>query len=131
MTVDAGFGVSIASTLLGFQQVIAGLRLINAASSQNDPTTYNTDINQAVTLLTSGLGNIQAVHATVAGNTNILTQQTDLQNTDITNLQTQLGNIQNVDLTSVGTQINLLQTQLQASYSATASLIQESILKYL
>ena len=35
------------------------------------------------------------------------------------------------DLTTVGTEINTLQTQLQASYSATASLEQLSLLKHL
>jgi flagellin-like hook-associated protein FlgL len=133
VTVDSGFNVQygVTSNAPGFQQVIAGLRLMNAAASQTDPTTYQTDMTQASSLLATGLSNIQSVHATVANNTNILKQETDLQNTDITNLQNQISNIQQVDLTSVGTQINLLQTQLQASYSATATLIQESILKYL
>lgn len=133
VTVDTGFNLQygVTSNDPGFQQVIAGLRLINAASAQTDPTVYQNYMTQAATLLTNGLNNVQATHAGVAGSTNTITQETDLQNTDIETLQNQLSNIQQVDLTSVSTQINLLQTQLQASYASTASIIQESILKYL
>lgn len=133
VTVDNGYNLQygVTSNDPGFQQVIAGLRLLNAASSQTDPTVYNNYVTQAATLLSTGLNNVQTTHAAVAGNSNIITQETSIQNTDITNLQNQLSNIQQVDLTSVGTQITLLQTQLQASYSSTAALIQESILKYL
>lgn len=133
VTVDNGYNLQygVTSNSTGFQQVIAGLRLMNAAASQTDPTVYQNYMTQGSTLLASGLSNVQSVHTSVAGNTNTITQETTLQNTDITNLQNQLSSIQQVDLTSVSTQINLLQTQLQASYSATGSLIQESILKYL
>jgi flagellar hook-associated protein 3 FlgL len=133
VTVDDSFNVQygVTSNDKGIQQVIAGLRLLNAGSSQSDPTVYKTDFANANTLLTTGLQNLQATHAGVAGNINIISQQTAVQNADITNLQNQISDIQQVNLTAVGTQINTLQTQLSASYSATASLIQESILKYL
>jgi len=134
VTVDTGFNLpyGVTSTAAGFQQVIAGLRLMNAASQTGaSAATYQTDMTNASTLLSNGLTNIQALHAGVANSTNIITQETTTQNADINNLQNQLGDIQNVNITQVGTEINTLQTQLQASYSATASLIQESILKYL
>ncbi|HEY4124944.1 MAG TPA: hypothetical protein VGM36_10045, partial [Rhizomicrobium sp.] len=60
-----------------------------------------------------------------------ITQETATQNADIASLQGQISDIQQVDLTEVGTSINLLTTQLNASYSATATITQESILKYL
>ncbi len=133
VTVDTGYNVQygVTSNDPGFQKVIAGLRLMNSAAQLTDPTAYSTAMSQANALLTSGLQNIQSTHTNVAGNINIMTQATATQNTDISNLQTQIGNIQQVDMTQIGTEITLLQTQLSASYSATASLIQESILKYL
>ena len=134
MTVDTNYTVTygVTSNAQGFQELIAGLSLFNAATQPGaDPTTYASNITQASTLLANGLSDIQAVHAGVAGNINTLKQETDTQNNDLTNLQNQISNIQSVDLTQVGTEINTLQTQLQASYSATATLIQESILKYL
>jgi flagellin-like hook-associated protein FlgL len=123
------YGVTSNDT--GIQQIIAGLRLLNAASSQTDPIVYQNYVSQASILLASGLSNVQATHTGVAGNTNTLQQQKSLQNANIDSLLNQLSGIQSVDLTTVGTQITLLQTQLSASYSATATLIQQSILKYL
>lgn len=133
VTIDTSFSIKygVTSNDTGIQQMIAGMRVLHDAMSTSDPTQYQTKMIAASGLLNTALNNIQATHAGVAGNTNILKQQTDTQNTDITSLQNQISDISQVDLTSVGTQINLLQTQLQASYSATASLIQESILKYL
>lgn len=133
VTVDNNYTLQygVTSNDTGIQQIIAGLRLINAASSQTDPTVYQNYISQASTLLASGLSNVQATHTSVAGNTNTLKQVQTQQNANIDNLKNQLGYIQSVDLTTIGTQITLLQTQLSASYSATATLIQQSILKYL
>ncbi|HEU0118622.1 MAG TPA: flagellin [Alphaproteobacteria bacterium] len=133
VTVDSSFSVQygVTSNSPGFQQVIAGLRLINAAASQSNPNTFNTDMIAAAKLLNQGLSAVQGVHAGVAGNINILKQQTDQQNSDITALQNQISGIQNVDTTTLGTELTLLQTQLQASYSSTATIIQNSILKYL
>ena len=115
-----------------FQQLVAGLQLLSAATAPGvDATTYNTDIVNAGNLLGTALNNVQGVHSGVSSNISILKNETDLQNTDINNLKNQIGDLQNADITQVGTSINLLQTQLQASYSATASLTQDSILKYL
>jgi len=134
VNIDAGntltYGVT--STQDGFQQLIAGMQFINAATQTGtSAATYQSDMSQAATLLNSALQNIQIYNAGVAEATNTIKQETDTQNADISSLQQQIGNIQNVDLTKVATQINLLQTQLQASYSATATITQDSILKYL
>ncbi|MFY9287890.1 MAG: flagellin [Alphaproteobacteria bacterium] len=133
VAVDNAFTVQygVTSTETGFQQLIAGLRVFHNATNLTDPAAYQTAMVDASNLITEAVQNIQATHAAVAGNINILKQQNDIANTDIVNLQNQLSSIQQVDLTSVGTQINLLQVQLQASYSATAGIIQQSILKYL
>jgi flagellar hook-associated protein 3 FlgL len=134
VTIDAGFNVQYGatSTQTGFQQLIAGMQYINAATQTGvSAATYQADMSQAGTLLTSALTNIQTYNTGIAAATNTLTQEQTTQNQDIANLQIQIGTIQNVDLAQVGTELNVLQTQLQASYSATAVLTQDSILKYL
>jgi len=134
VSIDTGntltYGVT--STQDGFQQLIAGLQFINAASQPGtDAATYQSDMSQAGSLLNTAITNIETYQAGNAAATNTITNETTTQNDDISSLQQQIGDIQNVDLTQVGTELNLLQTQLQASYSATATLTQESILKYL
>ena len=117
-----------------FQQLINGMRYINAAitaGKAGDTTTYQSDMQQGASMLNSALSGIQAIHANVAANQNTLTNETTTQNTNITNLQDQISNIQQVDITQVGTELNVLQTQLQASYSATGTLEQLSLVKYL
>ncbi len=132
--IDNGYSLTygVTSNDPAFQQVIAGLRLIRQASQTGvSAATYNTDMQQAGTLLTQGLAALRTIHSTVANNVSTLTNQTTLQNADINALQSQLDNVRSVDMTTVGTELSLLQTQLSASYSATASLEQLSILKYL
>jgi flagellar hook-associated protein 3 FlgL len=134
VTIDAGTSLTYGatSTQPGFQQLIAGMQFINAATQSGTTSAqYQSDMSQAATLLNSAVTNIESYHAANAAAQNTITQTTSVQNSDISSLQQQIGDIQGVDLTSVATQINLLQTQLQASYSSTATLMQDSILKYL
>ena len=132
-TIGQGFSTQygVTSNDPAFQQLIAGLRYLQAAGSTTNAATYKTDITQANTLLGSALTSLQAVHAGVADNINMLTSEKQTQNTAITNLTTQLTNIQQVNVTQVATELNLLQTQLQASYSATGTLEKMSIVSYL
>ena len=133
VSVDTGYNITygITSTDPSIQKLVSGLRFIKQATTETTAAAYQADMIQASNLLTSALNGIQAVHTQLAGNQNTLTSETKLMNTNITSLQNQISDTQQVDLTSVSTQINLLQTQLSASYSATASLLQLSILKYL
>ena len=134
--IDSNYSVTygVSSDNPSFQQLVNGLRYITSAvtAGQNgDSATYQTDMQQASTLISNGLAGIQALHAGVADNQSALTAETTTQNSDITNLQNQLTNIQGVNLAQVGTEINLMQTQLQASYSATASIEKLSLVTYL
>jgi flagellar hook-associated protein 3 FlgL len=133
VTVNTAFTIQygVTSTDPAFQQLIAGLRLFNDATQLTDPVAYQAAVISVGTILGQAISDIQGVHAAVANNSNILDQQTKNQNANIANLQSQISNIQKVDLAEVGTKINVLQAQLQASYSATASLTQLSILNFL
>ena len=134
VAIDTGdnltYGVS--SVQGGFQQLIAGMQFINSATQPGTTAAdYKSDMSQGAALLKTALTTIQTYHAGVASAINTVSNEQTTQQNDISTLQQQIGNIQNVDLTQIGTELNLLQTQLQASYSATATLTQESILKYL
>ncbi|MDP9128418.1 MAG: hypothetical protein M3N08_09200 [Pseudomonadota bacterium] len=134
VTIDTAFSVQygVTSTDPAFQQLVAGLQFMNAATQSGvSAATFQTDMAHANSLLTTALNSLQTLHSAVADNQNTLKTETDTQNTDISNLQGQLSDLQHVNITEVGTEINVLQSQLQASYSATASLEQLSILKYL
>jgi flagellin-like hook-associated protein FlgL len=134
--IDSGFSVQygITSNDPAFQKLINGLRFINAAvtaGKAGNTATYQSDMQQASTLLTDALAGIQSLHSQAINNQNTMKNETDLHNQNITDLKNQLTNIQQVNLTQVGTEINLLQTQMQASYSSTASIQQLSLVKYL
>jgi len=132
-TIDAGDSVQygVTSNNPAFQQLIAGLRYIQAAGNSTNSATYSTDMAQASSLLSTALTNLQSVHTTVADNINTLTQETTTQNTTISNLANQLSGIQSVDITQVSTELTALQVLLQASYSATGTIERMSIVNYL
>jgi flagellin-like hook-associated protein FlgL len=132
-TIDSGYTVQygVTSNSPAFQQLISGLQFLQAAGNATDNTTYQANLTQATTLLTSALSSIEGLHSTVANNINSLTDETTSQNTGLSNITDQIDNIQQVDLTQVSTELNLLQTQLQASYSATGTIERMSIVQYL
>jgi flagellar hook-associated protein 3 FlgL len=134
--IDSNYSITygVSSNDPSFQKLVSGLRFITtacAAGSAGNTALYQTDMQQAATLINAGLAGIQTLHAQVASNQNTMTQQTTTQNTDITTLKNQIADITSVDLTTVGAEINTLQTQLQASYSATATIEKLSLVNYL
>ena len=131
--IASGFSVpyGVSSDNPAFQQLIAGLRYLQAAGTAPDAATYKTDITQASTLLATALTAIQTVHSGVANNINTLTTETATQNANLSSITDQIDNIQQVDVTQVATELTLLQTQLQASYSATGTIENLSIVSYL
>lgn len=132
-TIGPSFTLSygVTSSADGFQELIAGLQFLNDAMNQTDPDDYHTGVTRAATLLGGALPKIQGLHSGVANNINTLKSQMDIQNSDITSLQNQITDMQKVDLTEVGARITLMQTQLQASFSATATISRLTILSYL
>ncbi|MEJ0061972.1 MAG: flagellin [Alphaproteobacteria bacterium] len=119
----------IPSTSLGIQNMIQGLRF--ALSATKDSANYDTYMAQAQSYLGTAVNGLRNLEAQTAGNQKILAQAEADQKSTINLLQTRIGNIQNVDLNEVSVKINAYQTQLNASYAATAKLINMSILNYL
>jgi len=113
----------------GFQQIVMGLRF--ALSATNDSANYQTYMNTARDLLSQGLANVRGTHTDV---TNAATTLNNTQATitgNINNLKNQVDNIENVDINDVSVKITVLEAQLQASYAATAKMVNLSILDYL
>ncbi len=132
-TIDNGYNVTygVSSNNPAFQQVIAGLRYIQAAAATTDPTTYKSYMAQASTLLSTGTQSLQAVNTTVANNINRFTSEATTQKNTITSLSSQISSIEGIDTTQVSTELLQMQTQIQASYSATGIIEKLSIVSYL
>ncbi len=132
-SIDTGFTVNygLSSNNPAFQQLIAGLRYLQAAGQSTDSATYTSNMQQASSLITSAISSLQAVHTAVANNINVMTSETASQNAAITSLTNQVADIQQVDVTQVSTEITALQTILQASYLVTGDIEKLSIVSYL
>jgi len=132
-TINTGDTVNygITSNDPSMQQMVAGLRYLQAAGNATDPATYKADVAQASTLLTTALASLQSVNTSVAFNINLMTSEKSSQNSAITDLTNQVSNIQQVDVTQVSTEITALQTILQASYAVTGAIEKLSIVSYL
>ena len=131
--VDTGYDLNygITSNDPSIQQLIAGLRFMQAAGNATDSATYTTNMNQASILLSAALTNIQTLHTTVANNIGTMASEKVAQQKAISNLTEQVLDIQQVDITQVSTEITSLETVLQASYAATGGILKMSIVSYL
>ena len=132
-TIDTNYSMTygVSSNDPSIQKLVNGLRYLSDAANAPDAATYNSAMSNAITLLSASNIGIQGLHTGVAGNQNIVKSEQDLQSSNMSALQDQIGNIQEVDTATIGSQLSMMQTQLQASYSATASLEQLSLVKYL
>ena len=74
---------------------------------------------------------MQNLHTIVANNINVMTTQKEAQKAALTTLTDRVSNIQQVDTTQVAAEITSLEAILQASYSATGSILKMSIVNYL
>ncbi len=119
----------IPSTNSAIQNLMQGMRYAYAATQ--DSANYNNYMAQAQTYLKTALDGVRALRAEVAGNQKILSNTKDGQNTTIDLLQTQIDQINKADVNDVSVKINAYNTQLQASYAASAKLINLSILNYI
>jgi len=132
-TINTGYNVNygVSSNNPAIQQMVAGLRYLQAAGNATDATTYASDMQQATTLLSSASSGLQTLNTSVAYNIDTMTTEKANQNASITDLTNQVSDIQSVDVTQVSTEITQLQTILQASYAVTGDIEKMSIVSYL
>jgi flagellin-like hook-associated protein FlgL len=126
-TVQLSYGIS--STDSAIQNLVQGLRYAYGATQ--NPSTYQTNIDQAQIYLKTALDGVRALRAQVAGNAKLLADSKTSQNDTVTLLQSQLDGIRSTDINDVSVKINAYNNQLQASYAASSKLLDLSILKYL
>ncbi len=119
----------ISTTDSGIQNLMQGLRYAYAATQ--DSANYDTYMAQAQTYLQTAFDGVRSLNAQVAGNAKILAETEKGQKNTISLLQGQIDTIRGIDATEVSVKINAYTSQLQASYAATAKLINLSILNYL
>ncbi|MDD3029917.1 MAG: flagellin [Alphaproteobacteria bacterium] len=131
--INAGYDIDygITSNEPAMQKLIAGLRYLQAAGNATDSATYADDISQAATLLTDAISALQELHTKVANNTNLMETEKESQKSALANLTNQIADIEQVDLTQVSTEITTMQSTLQASYTATGSILKLSLANYL
>ena len=113
----------------GFQQIIMGLRFAYAATQ--DPTNYESYMETAQSLISTGLTSTRATHTDVTNAYTTLNKTKEMLSSSIGNLTSQIDDIQKVDINEVAVKITTLQAQLEASYSATAIMANLSIIDYL
>jgi flagellar hook-associated protein 3 FlgL len=119
----------IPSTSRAIQDLMQALRFTYAATQ--DDANYQNYMAEAQPLLKEALDGIRALRGEVAGNVKIVDETIKGQKTTIDLLKTRIGDIRNADLNEVSVKINAYNAQLQASYAASARLINLTILDYL
>jgi len=116
------------------QKILQGLYAIALTPMPTDePTRQNFDqgMNNAGTLISDGLGELQQLILKNGRNQKLLEDQNTLHEQSLTLITTQVDDIENVDLADVSTRLTHLRTQLQASYSITADLKDLSLVNFL
>ncbi|QQR69201.1 MAG: hypothetical protein IPI58_00505 [Alphaproteobacteria bacterium] len=131
--IDEGYDLTygITSSQTPFQQLIMGLRLMKTATQDATQAAYTGHMQEAYSLLSNAVEGMRDMHATIASADSTLTERSKSLKSQIDALTNQADDIQRADPAEVATRITFYQTQLSASYSATSSLAQMSLLNYL
>jgi flagellin-like hook-associated protein FlgL len=132
-TIDTNYTLNygVTSNDKAIQEMVAGMRYLQMAGSSTDETTYKAYLTQAQTLLNAALPDMQNLHTVVSNNISILSQEKTLLNSSLSSLKSQLKDVQGVDVTQVSTEMTSMEAILQASYSATGSILKMTITNYL
>jgi flagellar hook-associated protein 3 FlgL len=87
-----------------------------------NPTDQDT-IEEAFRLLTQAIDDTAVLQASISQRAQTLDLQINTNNQDLVLLETQISNIREVDLAETTTRLKQLETQLEASYTVTAQLL--------
>ena len=108
-----------------FEQIIRAYDLV--ITNPNDQDT----LEEAFRLIQIGYDQSAILQATIAQDANTLQQQITANSEDLVLLETQMADIREVDLAEASTRLKQLETQLEASYSVTATLLKLSLADYI
>ena len=103
------------------QEAQAGTNATGAVQTQ-----FFANASSALATAITGLQNLQQQND---NNEVVIKNQQSVQNQTISTLQSQLGNLQDVNATNVATELTSVENQLDASFKATSSILNLSILQ--
>jgi flagellar hook-associated protein 3 FlgL len=129
VTVNYGITAADANT---FEPIIRVLNYLanNGPFSSTSPTD-NTNLSTAGTMLDQALTGLSSMLGNISLQTAQLNNEKTLHTSTINLAQTQIGNIESVDQATAVTKLNLLETQLEASFSATSSIDKLSLVNFM
>jgi flagellar hook-associated protein 3 FlgL len=131
MTVDYG----ILASDPAFRDVLQGLATIALTPKPNVTDTtdaeYTTVIQNAAALLSSGIGQLNALISSNGSNQALVENTNTQHETTLVMVQTQINDIEQTDMTEAASQLAMLRTQLEATYEMTAQINQLSLVNYL
>lgn len=108
-----------------FEQILRSFNII--INNPGNKTAYA----EALDLLRDGIGFLADVRGTLSANAKTIEDQNTRNQEDITNLAELISGIKEVDLPSVTVTLKNIETQLEASYSASVTLLRLSLTNYL
>ncbi|MBK8176278.1 MAG: hypothetical protein IPK66_13745 [Rhodospirillales bacterium] len=118
-----------------FQNILQGLATMALTPEPNGVDTtdaqYTTVIRNAAALLTSGVGQANALISANGTNQALVDSTTTHHETTLAMLQSQINDIEQTDVAQAASQLSLLRTQLEATYSMTAQINQLSLVNYI
>jgi hypothetical protein len=112
---------SIQALVYAMQEAQAGTNATGAVQTQ-----FFANASSALATAITGLQNLQQQND---NNEVVIKNQQTVQNQTISTLQNQLGNLQDVNATNVATELTNVENQLDASFKATSSILNLSILQ--
>ncbi|MBI3419223.1 MAG: hypothetical protein HY053_03725, partial [Proteobacteria bacterium] len=131
--IDDSFTITygISSNDAAFQNLILGLRWAYQATQETTDAAFTTDMDNARSLLDTGITSMRSLHGQVASNLAQFEATKKIQTDFLSDALGQIDDIQNADPAKVATEISFAQAQLQASYSVTAKIASLSLVNFL
>lgn len=108
-----------------FEQILRALNLI--INNPGDKPAYG----EALDLIKAGIGGLADIRGQLSANAKTIEDQNVRNEEDIANLSEIIGTLKQVDIPAATVQLKSIETQLQASYSASVTLLRLSLVNFL
>jgi flagellar hook-associated protein 3 FlgL len=109
----------------GFEKIIRGYDLI-----LTNPTDQDT-LEEAYRIMQEGVDDVAVVQAAISQDAQTLQNQKEANLEDLLLIENQIADIREVDLAEASTRLKQLETQLEASYSVTATMLKLNLADYI
>lgn len=108
-----------------FEQILRGFNLV--ANNPGNQTAYA----EALDLIKGGISGLADIRGRLSANAKTIEDQNVRNEEDIANLTEVISNIKQTDIPAATVQLKSLETQIQASYSASVTLLKLSLVNFL